>query len=89
MTDDLDPLDDYLTAFATPSPTVVTGMHVGRSWRGNLLERDCPCEKAPCGLIKSESAVACPEHSVVAMKTIRQAHRAEACPGRRPEDGER
>lgn len=63
------------------APTVVTGLHIGRSWIGNRIEQECPCELAPCGLVKSESAVDCSEHSVVACKTMRQVHRVEACPG--------
>lgn len=53
--------------------------HVGRSWRGpGHLEEDCPCEKAPCGLV-AERHPDCDAHDL--SKTIRVSHRAEDCPG--------
>lgn len=56
-------------------------LHMGRAWNGHTLEDNCPCDKAPCGLIiGSESTKACPEHSWAAGKTMRQGHYAELCP---------
>ena len=54
--------------------------HVGRSWSGTRLEDDCPCEKASCGLVASIDD-SCPQHSPVAIKTIRQMHTEDNCPG--------
>lgn len=54
--------------------------HIGRSWSGTKLEDDCPCEKAPCGLAISRDD-SCPEHSPLAIKTIRQMHTEDNCPG--------
>lgn len=58
--------------------------HLGRSFVGTRLEDDCPCPKAPCGLVLSDgigSEVECPQHSLAAAKTIRQMHHADDCPG--------
>jgi hypothetical protein len=61
---------------------VATGMHIGRSWSGTRIEDDCPCPKAGCGLVSSQSTDAgCSHHPFGAAKTIRQAHPAERCPG--------
>lgn len=54
--------------------------HVGRSWSGTKLEDDCPCEKAPCGLVASMND-SCSQHSPFAIKTIRQMHTENDCPG--------
>lgn len=54
--------------------------HIGRSWSGTRLEDDCPCEKAPCGLVASMDD-SCPQHSPFAIKTIRQMHTEDNCPG--------
>ena len=56
------------------------GYHVGRSWTGHQLEDDCPCEKAACGLV-AYADPDCPEHDPQAMKTMRQGHKSESCPG--------
>lgn len=58
--------------------------HMGRSFSGTRLEDGCPCPKAPCGLVLANGLGVdpdCPEHSLAAGKTIRQTHRADACPG--------
>ena len=54
--------------------------HVGRSFHGNLLEDTCPCAKAKCGLAISDRNSECPEHSMLAAKTIRQHHYIGECP---------
>lgn len=57
--------------------------HMGRSFAGTRLEDGCPCPKAPCGLVLATGLGVdwdCPEHSLAAGKTIRQTHRADACP---------
>ena len=56
-------------------------LHVGRSWTGDRLEAECPCPKEACGLVDVSNANGCPEHDPQAGKTIRQAHRADQCPG--------
>lgn len=64
------------------SPMLV--MHVGRSWTGTELEDACPCPKQPCGLVvPAEAAEECTQHPPKRVKTIRQAHPADRCPGRR------
>jgi hypothetical protein len=56
---------------------------MGRSWNGSALEDECPCPKAPCGLVMVEEALAdCPQHSLTAAKSMRQIHPAYACPGK-------
>ncbi len=57
--------------------------HMGRSFDGTLLEDDCPCPKAPCGLVVTPGLAGdddCPQHSMRSAKTIRQYHRADECP---------
>lgn len=55
--------------------------HIGRSWTGTALEDDCPCPKASCGLVVSSKIKSdCPQHSLVATKTIRQMHSEDNCP---------
>jgi len=56
--------------------------HIGRSWKGTKIEDDCPCPKAPCGLVDSDNiSEECDQHPMWAAKTIRQGHRPEDCPG--------
>lgn len=56
-------------------------MHIGRSWDGpGPMEADCPCHKAPCGLVDTPSP-ACDQHPWTHYRTIRTAHRACTCPG--------
>lgn len=56
-------------------------LHYGRSWSGTDLEDDCPCGKAPCGLVDSLLVDEnCPQHAVGASKTIRQLHYNIFCP---------
>lgn len=57
--------------------------HVGRSFSGHPLEDDCPCEKAPCGLVVWGSNEDCPQHGVKMGKTIRQGHFEADCPALR------
>ena len=59
--------------------------HIGRSFVGTRLEDDCPCPKAPCGLVIMDGLGGdpdCPQHGLAASKTLRQIHRAEDCPAR-------
>lgn len=61
----------------------IGGLHIGRSWTGHVVEDECPCPKAPCGLVISgEVHPDCPQHQ--ANKTIRQGHAAEDCPATHP-----
>jgi hypothetical protein len=63
--------------------TLATGFghtHIGRSWHGTPLEDDCPCGKAPCGLVDSEKIDSdCPQHGGEFAKTMRQIHWAAEC----------
>lgn len=55
-------------------------MHVGRSWSGHWVEDECPCPKAPCGLIvMSTASPECEQHD--GTRTIRQSHFENECPG--------
>jgi len=61
--------------------TTLAVNHVGRSWAGHELEDDCPCPKAPCGLVsQDEAAEECSEHHWSAAKSMRQGHPANRCP---------
>jgi hypothetical protein len=63
---------------AKPAPG---GSHIGRSWDGHGIEDDCPCPKAPCGLVVQETvSEACDQHPLSACRTMRQSHRADQCP---------
>jgi hypothetical protein len=56
-------------------------LHVGRSWTGTAIEDDCPCPKAPCGLVDgSDVHPACLHHPFQRAKTFRQIHPADRCP---------
>lgn len=63
-------------------------MHFGREWPDNYssgqetIEDRCSCRTEPCGLI-SETGLDpnCPQHSMMAARTMRSGHRADACPG--------
>lgn len=80
-----DPERHGLTAGAQPAPG---GTHIGRSWDGHDLEDECPCPKAPCGLVVQETAAQeCDEHPLSARRTIRQSHRADQCPAGQPAPG--
>lgn len=55
--------------------------HIGRAWVGHAIEDDCPCGKAPCGLVlESKRDPDCEQHKLT--KTIRQGHAPEHCPAR-------
>lgn len=54
--------------------------HSGRSWGGpGPIEADCPCPKAPCGLVPNDYPDPCGQHD--GSESIRSSHRADACPG--------
>lgn len=52
--------------------------HVSRSFGPDRFAPGCGCPLAPCGLVEPQDG--CPEHGHGAMKTIREAHEAVACP---------
>jgi hypothetical protein len=55
---------------------------MGRSWSTHLIEDECPCPKAPCGLVVQDTALdTCPEHATQEARTMRQGHPSEHCPG--------
>jgi hypothetical protein len=57
-------------------------MHIGRSWSGQEIEDECPCEQAPCGLVIIRRVTEeCDQHHWSACKTVRQAHQSANCPG--------
>lgn len=57
-------------------------MHVGRNWTGHRTEDECPCPKAPCGLVdRDETDPECTQHPFGRTKTMRQGHTADLCPG--------
>lgn len=59
----------------------MTVWHVGRSFTGTRLEDECPCPKAPCGLVISdERDPSCEHHQLY--QTTRRGHPADQCPGR-------
>ncbi len=60
--------------------------HYGRGWPGTEIEDGCPCDQAPCGLVTAllTPGGACEQHTII--KSIRQSHPADQCPGRRDED---
>lgn len=58
----------------------LSGNHIGRSWTTHEIEDNCPCPKAPCGLVvQDEVTEACREHHWSAAKSIRQSHPADRC----------
>jgi hypothetical protein len=80
-------LPESTTAVAAHDPRY-SGNHIGRSFNGTRLEDNCPCKKAPCGLvIQDDIDSACTEHPAERAKSIRQSHRAEECPALRDGDG--
>lgn len=57
-------------------------LHVGRNWTGHVMEDECPCDQAPCGLVDTENtSPECGQHSAGRSKTFRQIHAADECPG--------
>ncbi|MEV7975375.1 hypothetical protein [Streptomyces sp. NPDC086519] len=62
-------------------PNPYSGNHIGRSWTSHEIEDNCPCPKAPCGLVLQDQVTeACREHHWSAAKTTRQSHPADRCP---------
>jgi len=75
------PIEAGHQPLATPPAVQVERWHTGRSWTGHEIEDDCPCPKEPCGLVDTGRAVAeCLQHPVGRAKSMRQGHRAGACP---------
>lgn len=55
--------------------------HMGRAFVGHWIEDECPCEQEACGLVNFDKINSdCPQHSLVAGKTIRQSHSENNCP---------
>jgi hypothetical protein len=55
--------------------------HIGRSWFGTSRENDCPCGKAPCGLVDATAIHPdCDQHHIENARTMRQIHAAKDCP---------
>lgn len=55
--------------------------HYGRSWMDTRLEDECPCEKAPCGLVDARFVNPdCLQHPFNRAQTIRQSHNSNSCP---------
>ena len=54
--------------------------HIGRSWPpASPIEDNCPCPKAPCGLVIAGSAI-CDQHHYRNGRTMRQIHYPDNCP---------
>lgn len=55
--------------------------HESRLWAGRDKERfeDCDCTEAACGYVTPTRS--CPQHSILAGKSIRRAHPADRCGG--------
>lgn len=67
-------------------------MHWGRAWTGHAIEDNCPCPKAPCGLVlgmwPGRGYPECEQHNPRKpweMKTMRQSHHEENCPALKEE----
>jgi hypothetical protein len=66
------------------------GYHISRSFNDSLLkgapvqdklEHDCPCPKAPCGLVDTSTvSEACDQHHWSQARTIRHMHPVNLCP---------
>jgi hypothetical protein len=55
------------------------GWHIGRCWNGSRVEDECPCPKAPCGLVvQGQIDPNCEQHKLT--QTIRQSHPPDKCP---------
>lgn len=55
--------------------------HAGRSFTGHRIEDECPCSQEACGLVSIDKAnPECSQHPLGRFKTIRQGHKASACP---------
>lgn len=59
-------------------------LHVGRSWwPAHPIEDECPCPKAPCGLVPIASAdPSCDQHAPARAKSLRELHAAAHCQDR-------
>jgi len=69
-------------ATSSHTPDAIAVMHFGRSWDSHELEDACPCPKAPCGLVSRDNLNPdCDQHPTNRMKTLRQSHPADECPG--------
>jgi len=59
---------------------------MGRQWTGHEIEDQCPCPKAPCGLVDvSQGLPDCEQHNPTnpfLARTMRQMHTAEHCPAK-------
>jgi hypothetical protein len=56
--------------------------HISRSFVSTHLEDACPCPQEECGFVARDRVdPACLHHPVERGKTIRRAHRPDACPG--------
>ena len=61
--------------------------HFGRSWwPGKWIEAECPCPKAPCGLVRGDEwAEECDQHNPEFFKTMREIHHEDRCQERMTE----
>lgn len=82
---DRPPVTDADGPLYTPPADPTTGLggsryHIGREWGGpGMFESDCPCHKAPCGLVDDPDEF-CSEHGPVFAKTMRSRHHERDCP---------
>lgn len=57
--------------------------HISRGWGPDPFAPDCGCELLPCGHVSMKKAneLGCEQHSIPAMKTIRNSHPEDYCKG--------
>lgn len=66
-------------------PFIARFMHVAVRVGDLTVEADCPCGKAPCGLVDgARIAPACPAHSGGTLSELHEAHSPDACPAPKP-----
>lgn len=69
--------DDEQVVSAGSAPTWNGNFHIGRGWKGNEIENNCPCEiSEKCGLVTIVDPE-CVEHQK--HKNMRQMHAADQC----------
>ncbi|ROO51042.1 hypothetical protein EDC02_5906 [Micromonospora sp. Llam0] len=68
---------------APPATVDPDPWHVGRASSGTVIEQQCGCRLAACGLVElTDDSInhACEHHPMRRAKTMRQMHRASQCP---------
>lgn len=57
--------------------------HISRNWTTDPFAPECGCTLLPCGHVSLREACEkeCDQHSIMAMRTIRNSHPEESCKG--------